>query len=267
MLSIVSLLIILAVSVVVTRVAAIALQHTGMSAAAAKFQARSAFTGVGYTTAEAEDIVRHPLRRRIVMTLMILGNAGIVSAVASLMLTFVGPESVFVRLSGLAAGLLALWVLVSSKLLERGLGRIIDWALTRFTNVDVRDYASLLRVSGDYLVHELQVREDDWTCGRTLSELSLRDEGVIVLGINRTDGSYVGAPGGQTCIEAGDVLIVYGREEAVCGLDLRRLGAGGDREHEEAVREQEHVRDEERVREEERERTRNADPPRARFTG
>jgi hypothetical protein len=52
----------------------------------AKFQARSAFTGVGYTTEEAEQVTRHPVRRRIAMLLMFLGNAGTVTVIASLIL-------------------------------------------------------------------------------------------------------------------------------------------------------------------------------------
>ena len=44
-----------------TRIATVALQLTGLSKANARFQARSAFTGVGYTTSEAEDTVNHPV--------------------------------------------------------------------------------------------------------------------------------------------------------------------------------------------------------------
>ena len=46
----------------VTRVAARALTLTELSSEAARFQARSAFTGVGFTTSEAEGIVSHPVR-------------------------------------------------------------------------------------------------------------------------------------------------------------------------------------------------------------
>ena len=52
---IVSLLVALAVSMIVTRVAAMALMFTGMSREAAKFQARSAFTGAGLHDARSRD--------------------------------------------------------------------------------------------------------------------------------------------------------------------------------------------------------------------
>ncbi len=74
--ALVSLLVTIGLSLLVTRVASIALAMTGLSHDLAKFQARSAFTGVGFTTSEAEKVVAHPVRRRILMLLMLLGNAG-----------------------------------------------------------------------------------------------------------------------------------------------------------------------------------------------
>ncbi|MCK4262353.1 hypothetical protein KAX00_04525, partial [bacterium] len=59
----------------IVRAAAIALMMTGMDEKRARFQALSAFSGTGFTTKEAESIVNHPIRRKIVTWLMILGNA------------------------------------------------------------------------------------------------------------------------------------------------------------------------------------------------
>jgi len=68
MIAIVSLLCVLSLSLFVTRVATVALAHTGLSREAARFQARSAFTGVGFTTSESENVINHPVRRRVVMS-------------------------------------------------------------------------------------------------------------------------------------------------------------------------------------------------------
>ena len=86
MLSILTLLMVLTFSILVTRIASVALTHTGLSRESAKFQARSAFTGVGFTTSESEKVVNHPVRRRILLLLMLLGNAGIVTAVSTLII-------------------------------------------------------------------------------------------------------------------------------------------------------------------------------------
>jgi hypothetical protein len=62
---------------------------TGLSWDAASFQAYSAFFGVGFTTREAELVVRHPVRRRIIRDLIFAGNVGLTSALATLIVTFV----------------------------------------------------------------------------------------------------------------------------------------------------------------------------------
>jgi len=61
---IVAVLTILALSLVITRVATVALTMTGLSRQVARFQARSALTGTGFTTSEAETVVNHPVRRQ-----------------------------------------------------------------------------------------------------------------------------------------------------------------------------------------------------------
>ena len=58
---------VLGLSLVITRIATTALSLTGLSWEAAKFQARSAFTGTGFTTSEAERVVDHPVRRRVIV--------------------------------------------------------------------------------------------------------------------------------------------------------------------------------------------------------
>lgn len=88
MIAIISLLMVVFLSILITRIATIALTHTGLTRESAKFQARSAFSGAGFTTEESEMVVSHPVRRKIVMVLILIGNAGILAAISSLILTF-----------------------------------------------------------------------------------------------------------------------------------------------------------------------------------
>jgi K+/H+ antiporter YhaU regulatory subunit KhtT len=218
----VAVLITIAVSLLITRIGTTALVHTGLSREVARFQARSAFFGVGFTTSEAESVVNHPVRRRIVLWLVLLGNAGIVTVLASVVLSASSDGGITApRVGVLAAGLVVLGLIARSRALERA----IDAALQRWTDLDVRDYADLLRLSGDFAVAELVVEPGDWLADRTLSELQLRDEGVVVLGITRADGEWVGAADGHTALYAGDVLVVYGREERIAELDERHVAA------------------------------------------
>ena len=114
-------------SILITRFATIALVHTGLFRQAAQFQARSAFTGVGYTTRESERIVGHPVRRRIIMLLMLLGNVGIISVLASLVLAFVdeqaGTSDWVIKIGPLLGGVTILWLLSKSKWVDRALSK------------------------------------------------------------------------------------------------------------------------------------------------
>lgn len=231
--------VVVVLSLLVSRIATVALSLTGMSRESARFQARSALTGVGFTTTEAESVMGHPVRRRIVLALMIVGSAGIVTAVATLMLSFVGTSAkeAETRLLVLGAGLLALLLISRSRVVDRWLSRMIGAALARWTDLETRDYAELLRLSGDYAVMEVAVQPDDWVANRTLADLALRDEGVAVLGIARSSGLYIAAPNWSTESHPGDTLILYGHTDRIREIDSRPAGPEGDAQHEAAVAE------------------------------
>jgi len=241
--SLLSLILVLALSLLVTRVAAVALTFTGLSRATARFQARSAFTGAGFTTAESEKVVNHPVRRRIVQTLMLLGNAGIVTSVSALILTFLGQGEggAGLKILLLVAGTGLLGVVATSQWVDRYISRATAWALHRFTDLDTRDYSGLLHLGGEYMVSELHVEPGDWlTCG-PLRDLRLRDEGVLVLALERPDGTFVGVPDFSMRVRPGDNLILYGRATALQRLDERRTGWNEQSSREEGLREQQEV--------------------------
>ncbi len=236
MIALASVFIVVLVSLLITKVATLALAMTGMSREAARFQARSALSGVGFTTSEAERVVNHPVRRRIVLALMLVGSAGVVTAIASLIFSFGGASGGgrATRAGILVGGLAALWLLSRSRVFERALETLIAPVLHR-AGVARRDFATLLDLEGDYAVHELAVEEDDWVACHRLSELRLRDEGIAVLGVRGADRSYVGVPRGETVIEPGDTLVLYAHTDRIAELDERRYGREGDRAHVEAA--------------------------------
>jgi len=233
MLPILSLLLVVVLSLIVNRVATVALTLTGLSKESARFQARSAFTGAGFTTSESESVVNHPVRRRIVMMLMMAGNVGLASVATTLILTFANGDNKAgghaTSIAILAVGVGLLWWLGASQWLDRRLSRIIAKALCRWTTLDARDYAELLHLAGDYGVAEVMVKDEDPLVGRTLAQARLTDVGIMVLGLQHYGGGFTGAPRGTTEIRARDVLIVYGRDKDVAALDK-----GGADEAEEA---------------------------------
>ncbi len=239
---IIAALTVLGISLVITRIATTALSLTGLSWEAARFQARSAFTGTGFTTREAEKIVSHPLRRKIIMWLMVARSAGFLSIIISLILSFGSteddPSTRLARLAWLVGGVALLWILANSDYIELWMRRIIKRGLKKWTDLDVHDYTDLLKLTGEYTVREFTVDNDDWLAEKQLNECRLREEGVLVLGIYRSDDSYVGAPVGSTKIYPGDILVLYGRSDSLKELDQRKAGAEGEREHQKAKNEQ-----------------------------
>ncbi len=247
MLSILSFLFILALSLLIIRIGTIALRMTGLAEETARFQAISAFSGAGFTTQEAEKVVSHPVRRRIIRLLILLGSLGVVTAIGTLIVSFTtaeGGQSIE-RLVVLIIGVVVLLVLATSSWVDRHLSRLIERALNRWTDLDLKDYAGLLRLHGEYTVGEIEVEPDSWLAHRTLQELHLPEEGVLVLGIVRRDGHYMGAPGARTRIEPGDQLIVYGHEARLKELSERHAGKEGDRAHAEAVEAYHYLQEEE----------------------
>ena len=225
---------IITVSLLVTRIGAVALSLTGLSPDVARFQARSAFTGVGFTTSESEQLVNHPVRRRILMLLMFWGNIGIAAVIASTIVSLTSASILYSSLV-LAVGVAILWIVFTSRFVDDIVSKWVESALRRFTNLDVRDYNSLLHLQSGYVVVQLSVHIDDWISGMTLQEANLSSEGVLVLGLTRQDDQYVGSPNGNTRIEAGDVLTLYGPEDRLEELDLRKKGYEGDRAHRIAI--------------------------------
>jgi hypothetical protein len=208
-----------------------------MSHEAARFQARSAFSGVGFATQESEEVVQHPVRRNIVLLLMMLSTAGLVSTIVTLMLSFVATSGVAqpaLRLAVLVVGLGALWAVAASSWIEARLSRVIEWALTRWTVLDARDYVRLLELLGGYAITEVRVDPGEWLLGRRVGDLLLAREGVVVLGITRARGGYMGAPPAGTEFEPGDTLVLYGQSDALDELRSRRVGTAGEQAHERA---------------------------------
>ena len=217
--SVFTLLLAVLISFLIIRVATVALTLTGMATEAAKFQARSAYLGVGFTTSESEAMVNHPLRRRILMQLMLAGNIGAVTVLSTLLISFVHSEDATetVRCAAiLGGGLLSLFLLIRSQTFDRALSRLIRWCLARITDLESPDLGTMLHLYGDdYGVAELVVRDHGSLHGHTLDALALDQRGLVVLGVADRHGSYHGVPPRDQPLDHGDVVVVYGPATAL----------------------------------------------------
>lgn len=233
MLAILTLIFVVALSMLVTKVAAIALEHTGMERERARFQARSAFTGAGFTTSESEQVVKHPIRRKIIMTLLLLGNAGVVTAISSLIIGFTSQkdgghqDEILILL----VGILFLFLITRSRKLERALDKILTRLITKYTGLRPRSFARLMTVMDDYEVIEVSVEDNSWLCDSTLADLKLTAEGILVLGILSSNDQYDGVPRGNYRVQPDDKLIMYGRGDTIENVSKRRDKLQGKQEH------------------------------------
>ncbi|ARN76799.1 potassium transporter TrkA [Nonlabens spongiae] len=241
MIAAVTLFLIVSISALITKIAATALVHTGLSSESAKFQARSAYTGTGFSTVESESIMGHPIRRKIIYQLMLIGNAGIVTAMSSLILTFVLPETLASRLYGLliiVAGMGLIFWAIRSKMVDRALSKLINTLLRKYTNLEVHDFAAVLHLKDDYKISEARVDHDGWMCHRTLEELDLRQEGITILGVDRKGHGYFGSPSGSFKILPHDRVTLYGKAEGIQSLYNRKKDHYAFLEHDRMVAEE-----------------------------
>ncbi len=240
-----ALLIIVAVALLIVRIGATALMMTGLSRDVAEFQAISCFFGVGFTTNEAEMIVGHPTRRRIAQHLIISGNIGLTGALGTAIMTFVtdepdwldhlipvtGSNAFFFKLGLILVSILFIGGIFRLGIVKRVLELIIKASLEQFHQVRAIDYETVLRSSDGYVVMQIEIEPGHPLIGRTLAGAMLGSKGVLVLGIKRAAGEYIGAPHATTEILEGDMLTVYGQEETIknCLLcESFSSGAGGD---------------------------------------
>lgn len=224
-----ALLVIVAAALMVVRIGATALMMTGLSRDVAEFQAVSCFFGVGYTTSEAEMIVSHPARRRIASHLIISGNIGLTGALSTVILTFVQNDknwietvfhvndsaASFLKIGLILAGIIVVAVFFRLKLVKKLLEHLIQLSLDKLHQVRAMDYETVLRSKDGYAVMQFEIEKDHHLIGRTLAGAKLSQEGVLVLGIERATGEYIGATHSTTEIQIGDMLTVYGNEGSI----------------------------------------------------
>ncbi len=250
MIAAITLFLVVSLSALITKIATIALAHTGLSTESAKFQARSAYTGVGFSTSESEKIVNHPVRRKIVYSLMLIGNAGIVTVMSSLILTFILPNTLASKLYGLlivVGGMILVWLGIRSRWVDRALSRIISKMLHKYTSIQILDFAAVLHLKEDYRISEIKIQDDNWMAYKTLQEMQLRHEGITVLGVDRDDLDYLGSPSGEFEILPGDVVTLYGKAFGIRNLAQRKRDYKGTEEHVKSVEKEKRKRKEEKL--------------------
>lgn len=227
MYAIATFLIVALLSLLFTRLATGALIATGMPPESAAFQSRSAFTGAGFTTTEAENVVNHPVRRRVISTTMFVGNLGVPTLVVTVTLGFLapGPGETSTRALVLAAGVAVIVGLAFTRpvtdLFVR-LGRRATQPLLRRSLTG--GVLTLLTLSENHQIVALPLSDD--VPLRSIRGLQQALPEVRILGVRPSGkrGRFVSGPPSDLDLHAGDDLVVLTQAErlaeVLAGIDV-----------------------------------------------
>jgi len=222
MYAVATFLIVAVITSVFSLMATGALIATGVPSEIASFQARSALTGSGFTTTEAENVVNHPARRRIVSTAMFVGNLGTPTLVVSVLIGLLapGPGSTAERSLVATSGVLIILLLIGNRPVKRAMVRVGQhYARRRLLPALVVGPEQLLSLGRDFSVTAVRVAETPKDTYRSLRELEGAIPEAKILGVRRGT-EYFGEPPVDIALEEGDELVVYARNDR-----LRALGA------------------------------------------
>jgi hypothetical protein len=210
------LLIAILVSFIIVRIGGFALQLTGIEPDVARFQALSAFSGTGFTTREAERVVGHRTRRRIVTILIVLGNAGLVTIIATLVASFTqvtGYTWFFIRLAIIIGGIFGLYQLiirsnVGQQILDRLQRPLMNRILSEAPVVE-----EIFRMEKNWGISLITVKRGSKRAGQSVANITAEGD-LEILGIDRVD-TYLARPDREEEIMEGDRLLVYANRKSV----------------------------------------------------
>lgn len=214
--SILMLGIVILISSVIVKTGAIALRLTGLDDETASFQALSAFSNTGFTTREAERIVNHPIRRSIIKILILLGNAGTVTVIVTMIQAFGKGTTggTVLQLVLLALVLYLLYRFAIAKRVKKIIDRFIEKGLSSIPQLKIADFQEILSLSGSHAVSSVEVHSGNPVVGMTLRQAGLNRINVLILAVQREDQNIV-MPNADTVIQPGDRLVAYGKTESI----------------------------------------------------
>jgi len=216
------------ISFIVVRIGAIAFQLTGLEWSLAKFQSLSCFSGTGFTTKEAELITGNPQRRRIASILMILGNAGLVTLIATFANTLrpamrlpeitipfvhlVFPSALlpWINLAIVTVSVYIIYKVFTHTKVTKKITDLLKKRIIKKELVKPVSFEELLVSTGGYGISNIEVTDDSSVANKTLIETALRSHDITVLVIER-GRDIIPNPHRDTKILLGDRLVCFGK--------------------------------------------------------
>lgn len=188
----------------------IALEATGMERSKARFQTLSAISGTGFTTSEAESVVNHPQRRKIVSRLIVFGTTGLLGTIVALILFIrVGLEVPSpIIIIGIIITLAIIILIIKVGVINKVTGSIVG-RLRRQRLVNHLYVAEVTHKTGQFGVIRLSVGTQASETNLTIQDTRLREQGLTILAIERNN-TAIPFPEDKETILSGDYLLCYG---------------------------------------------------------
>ncbi len=193
----------------------LALEATGLDRPRSRFQALSALTGTGFTTSQAELIVEHSKRRRIVTYLIFLGNTAVLGFIVLLVIYIISgleapsPAVIVLTVAIVVFIALSFWLglidRISNGLLKAG-------KASRNSPVLVLD--QVIPVSQDRALARIKVAIIAENGSISLEEAGLTGGEVMVLLVEH-EKEMIRDPAPGYRLEPEDILICYGSTGAI----------------------------------------------------
>jgi len=215
MYAVATFLVVAVITIAFTKLSTGALMATGMPPELAAFQARSAFSGAGFTTTEAENVVNHPIRRKIIGTTMLVGSLGTPTLVVSVLIGMLapGPGSTTQRVLVTISGSFLIVMAVVNKPVQRWLTGVGDRYIRRHLLPALDEHREeLLVLSEEFAIQSVRL-DAAVDATRSLRGLEHALPGATVLAVRRGD-EFVGEPPVDIDLTEGARLIFYGRRNS-----------------------------------------------------
>lgn len=232
MISLLLLFLTILISGIFERIGAIALELTGLPEEQAEFQALSAFSGVGFTTKEAEFALGHPQRRKIIAALINFGSAGVITTLVTLGGTLLSSKSIFetfardpkhswmpINFPTLVLIVAILFFYAATKALRhppiaRLVKELVASLLLKTKIVKPLSFQEVLINGNGFGIFQIEISDANPLAQKTVGEADLAEHEIKLLYVNRMSESINSPPPGLRLL-AGDIVTVYGPITAV----------------------------------------------------
>lgn len=227
----------IAISFFVVRIGSIAFELTGMQRDQARFQSLSCFSGTGFTTAEAELITSHPQRRRIASYLMILGNAGLVTLIATfansirpvtileqfnfftIPLPIPAYLSPYINILTIVIGTYIIYkIFTKTRLIDRLTGKIKERMVEKKI-IKPEKFTELLVAPEGFGLLQFDLRAGNPMIGKNLKHLKLKESEIQIIMIERAE-EMIAIPKGDAVLALNDKLTCFGRLQKIKELAM-----------------------------------------------